>query len=342
MSGELRAFLAFGGAALLALVTVPAARHVALRTGFLDTPRDYKKHASATPYLGGAGVLAAFVSAAVLIGEALSVEPIPLLIGLALLLSALGSIDDRRPLGPGLRFSFQVAAAVMLWMEGVRWDPFDLEVANLLVSVVWIVGLTNAFNLLDNMDGACATTAAVSGAGIGVIALGREAPAELAATAFALSGACAAFLLFNFSTTRKIFLGDGGSMPIGFLVASLSMLLPAADRELAVLAAVPLVAAAIFDTTLVVVSRRRRGVGVLTGGRDHSTHRLLARLGTPQRVCGVLAAGMVCFTALSFVMFETTDTLWLLLATGTYIAAGLVLLVVFEGFESAPAFEPSS
>ena len=332
MEEGLRSVLALAVAGALVMVTVPLARRVALATDLLDRPRDYKAHATAVPYLGGAGVLAAFAVSATIFGDALS--RIPTVLALAALLLLMGTADDRRPLGPGLRFAVQVGAAVALFADGIRWEPFGVVGLDLLVTVAWVAGLTNAFNLLDNIDGAAATVAAVSAAGIGAIALGSGA-AELAAVAWALSGACAAFLVFNLSESRKIFLGDGGSMPIGFLIAALTMLLPAAHPKVAVLAAVPLAAGAIFDTTLVVVSRYRRGAGVLSGGRDHSTHRLLAVLGTPGRVCALLAVATALLCALAYAMYQMSEPA-LLLSTGIYVTVGLILLAVFEGVAPAP------
>ena len=327
MEDGLRSLLALVGAGALALITVPLARRAALATDFLDHPRDYKNHADAIPYLGGAGVLAAFAVSAAIFGDALS--RIPSVLALAALLMLMGTADDRRPLGPGIRFMVQVGAALALWLDGIRWEPFGIVALDLPITLIWVAGLTNAFNLLDNIDGAAATVGAVSAAGIGAVALGAG-EGELAAVAWALSGACAAFLVFNLSESRKIFLGDGGSMPIGFLIAALAMLLPAAQPEAAVLAAVPLAAGAIFDTTLVVISRYRRGVGILTGGRDHSTHRLLALLGTPRRVCMLLAVATALLCGLAYAMYQMSEPA-LLLATGIYVAIGLILLAVFEG-----------
>ncbi len=334
MDGEdgVRALLALTGAGLLALITVPLARRAALATDFLDHPREYRKHAGAVPYLGGAGVFAAFAVSAAIFGDAFS--RIPSVIALAALLMLMGTADDRRPLGPGIRFIVQVGAALALWLDGIRWEPFGVLALDLPITLIWVVGLTNAFNLLDNIDGSAATVGAVSAAGIGAVALGSGA-GELAAVAWALSGACAAFLLFNLSESHKIFLGDGGSMPVGFLIAALAMLLPTAHPKVAVLAAAPLAAGAIFDTTLVVISRYRRGAGILTGGRDHCTHRLLALLDTPPRVCAVLAAATVLLCGLSYAMYRMPEPA-VLLTTGIYVTAGLGLLAVFEGLGPAP------
>jgi len=327
-----QALLAFAGAGAIALIAVPAARRVADATGFMDHPVSYKKHARSTPYLGGAAVIAAFMIAASLLGSAWSSFSTVML--LVLVLTAMGTIDDRRTLGPGLRFGLQLAAAAVLWAEGIRWELFGVAALDLPITLIWVAGLTNAFNLLDNIDGAAATTAAVSAAGIGAIAL-AEGSGDLATLAFALSGACAAFLVFNLACPSKIFLGDGGSLPLGFLIAALAMLLPTSLGNEALLAAVPLAGIAIFDTSLVVLSRTRRGISILVGGRDHSTHRLLHRLGSPRRVALALAGAQAALCGLAFGMQDLGSEAVAIVAIA-YVLAGAAVLALFE----APALAP--
>lgn len=298
----------------------------------MDRPHDYKQHAAATPYLGGAGVLLAFVGV-VVAGNLLVFSGLALIVALAVLLALLGTADDRRPLGLGTRFGLQALAASILWLTDVRWEPFGLMAVDFAITLLWTVGLTNSYNLLDNMDGATATAAVLSAAGIGAIALEYGEPA-LAFTAFALSGACACFLAFNLSSSQKIFLGDGGSMPIGFLVAALAMSLPTAESGMTLLAAIPLAGIAIFDTTLVVVSRRRRGAGVFSGARDHSTHRLLRRLGSPARVCALIAVVGSVLAGLSVLMFELNKEGVIILST-CYLTVGLAGVTFLEKVEPA-------
>ena len=335
MDEGLNATLAFVGAGLLALVTIPLARRIAIATDFLDHPRSYKKHARATPYLGGAGVMVAFVIVGLIADAGDAVSGFTTVLAMTFCLCVMGTIDDRRTLPPGIRFLIQTGAGAVLWVDGIRWEPFGIPVLDFLVTIVWVAGLTNAFNLLDNIDGASGTTGAVSAAGIGAVALSLGA-GTLAAIAFALSGACAVFLAFNLSDNRKLFLGDGGSMPLGFLIAALSMLLPTQLGDLTFLAAVPLAGVAILDTSLVVVSRTRRGVGILTGGRDHSTHRLLGYVGSPARVAVILALAQGALGGLALLMTEMSDT-GVLIASGLYIALGISLIVAFE----APALARS-
>ena len=138
---------------------------------------------------------------------------------------------------------------------------------NLLITILFVLGAVNAYNLMDNLDGAASTVGFVSAAGIGVIAV-VQGDAALGALMLALSGACAGFLPFNLARPSRIFLGDGGSMPLGFLIAIGIMGLEQAALSgmTLVLVATVLVGLPAFDTLLVVVSRLRRGVAIYLGG----------------------------------------------------------------------------
>jgi UDP-GlcNAc:undecaprenyl-phosphate GlcNAc-1-phosphate transferase len=180
------------------------------------------------------------------------------------------------------------------------------------------------------MDGAAPTVAAVSASSIGLVAILSH---EVWAAVFALSvaGACAAFLRFNLASPSRIFLGDGGSMPLGLVIAICAI---AASERAASGAVTALAAALLFvglpvlDTCLVIVSRRRRRVSVLTGGRDHVTHRLAAHLGSPRAVALFLAIvqGTLCCAA-ALAVGTSQLAAWALACL--LVAAGLALLTSF-------------
>jgi UDP-GlcNAc:undecaprenyl-phosphate GlcNAc-1-phosphate transferase len=201
---------------------------------------------------------------------------------------------------------------------------------DLAVTLLWVVGLTNAFNLMDNMDGAAGTVGAVSAAGAGALATANGDPA-LGAIAFALAGACAGFLRFNLARPSRIFLGDAGSMPVGLVVAATIMASPEGSLGWAgLLALAPLAGLPIFDTTLVVISRSRRGLAVLSGARDHLTHRLLEPLGSARAVAAVLAAaqGLLCLLALGL---EALPSEQLTFAAAGYLGCGVLAITILDG-----------
>jgi UDP-GlcNAc:undecaprenyl-phosphate GlcNAc-1-phosphate transferase len=245
-------------------------------------------------------------------------------------LCLVGIVDDRAHLGPGVRVFAEFAAAFALWQADLGWLLWHGGFLDLALTTVWVIGLVNAFNLMDNLDGATGTVGGVSAAGVGVLAA-TQGEMALAAMAFALAGACAGFLRFNLTRPSQVFLGDGGSMPIGFLLAASVTAIPATDGfgTAAVFAVVPLVGLAVFDTTLVVFSRVRRGVGVFTGGRDHLTHRLLDLVGTPRKVALALAGSQAALCALGFVLFDST-IVTVFSAAAAYVLIGTAAIALLE------------
>jgi UDP-GlcNAc:undecaprenyl-phosphate GlcNAc-1-phosphate transferase len=334
------AVLALPLAAAAALALTPAAIATARRTGFYDHPRGYKAHAVPTPYLGGTAVLAAMLLSASQFGRA--APPFAAIALGALALWATGTADDRYSLGPVTRLAVEAAAAVALFAAGTGWSLFSADAANLAFTVLFTVGAINAYNLMDNMDGACGGVAAASGAVLGVAAALRGHPA-LAATALALSGACAGFLPFNLASPSRVFLGDGGSMPLGFVLAAIVMALTAGSHEGGALVplAVVLIGLPALDTTLVIVSRLRRGAGVFTGGNDHLTHRLWVRLGSARRVAAAVAAGQATVLAVGVALLDLTPPL---AAAGSLalIGAGIAVVVRLESPEWSPAATETS
>jgi UDP-GlcNAc:undecaprenyl-phosphate GlcNAc-1-phosphate transferase len=322
------AILAFAAGAILVLVLTPQAARVAGRTGFLDHPVGYKQHGRATPYLGGTAVLLAFLVPALIWGG-LGDRFLAVGVGAALLW-IVGTIDDRLNLSPYLRVAVEALAAVALWTGDLGWTVFASDALDLALTVVWVVGLVNAFNLMDNLDGACGTVAAAVAAGIGAFAL-RHRDAQLAGLSWGLAGACVGFLRYNLARPSRIFLGDGGSMPIGFIAAAGALAAAkGADIGAAALPCAGLVVGlVILDTTLVVVSRRRRGISLLTGGRDHLTHRLLAMTGSPQGVAAMLAVLQLalCAVALTAAASGRHAVLWA--AAGT-VVIGIAVITVLE------------
>lgn len=328
MPDELRLVLAFGLALGATLALVPVAMRLALATGLVDRPGGYKQHARTTPYLGGLAVIAAISLALVTFGV-FDTRFGALLIW-ALVLLAVGTLDDKRSLNPSVRLAIEAVAAYALWHYGLGWAIFDSEVLNVALTIVWVVGLVNAFNLMDNMDGAASTVAGVSAAGLAALGV-IHGDIALALIGVAIAGACLGFLRFNLAKPARVFLGDGGSMPIGFIVAGAVMAAPGTSAVgwSAVLAMVPIVGLPILDTTLVVISRRRGGRPVLSGGRDHLTHRLRAMLGSPRIVAATLAVTQLMLCA-AVVGLSQIHHVAGAVAGGCFVLAGAFSIYVLE------------
>jgi len=329
-------------ATIVAYATTPVAMRAAVRLRFFDRPAGYKGHARPTPYLGGAAVVAAFVLVALLVAGHPD-RTVPVVAG-ALLLWIVGTADDRVNLSPFLRLGIEFLVAGGLWAVGLGWDLGFGAAVDLAVTALWIAGVVNAFNLFDNMDGAAGTMACVVAGAVAIlgVALGDT---WLAVCGGALCGACLGFLPYNLSSPPRIFLGDGGSMPIGFVVASLVMI-GASDavREWQALAmALLLVGIPLLDTCLVVISRRRRGLSVLTGGRDHLTHRTRRRLTTVRAVAVALGTAQALLAVLALAAYRGGSFVLVVVVAAYVLAAALAIEVLDAGFsDERAAAEPES
>jgi len=289
---------AFVVAALVSLVLTPLAIRAALRLRILDHPGERKSHDTPTPYLGGVAIVLAVTLSIVIAAVARGETPATLsqllgILGIALALSLTGLLDDLRGLPVAVRFGIQLLAALGLWSLDVRVDLTGEPLIDLPLTVLWTVGITNAMNLLDNMDGLSASTATIASLWFGAIAL-INGQFLVAALAFAVGGAAAGFLRDNRPPAR-IYMGDAGSLFLGIMLASLGMLLDL-GRGVLVTAAVPvlILTVPVLDTALVTVARIRHGISPFQGGKDHTSHRLV-RVGLPVPV----AVGLIAIASLA-------------------------------------------
>lgn len=267
-------------------IATPIVARLARRFGLLDRPLGYKAHALPTPLLGGLGIAVATLSGATLVMPATASVAGLLALSLgALIIILAGLLDDLRGLLPRYKFIWQVAAAaaagITLTLLGIRLRLFlhwpALSIA--LLTALWVVAVTNAVNFLDNMNGLCAGLGTVSGATLALVNL-RSGEPVVAVVSAALAGACLGFLPYNWPRAR-IFLGDTGSMLIGFLLAALSVMgvytRGAEVPVLAVFSPLFVLAIPVVDLLLVTFLRLRSGHAPWKGDRRHISHRLVRR-----------------------------------------------------------------
>ncbi len=284
--------LIFLTALTFSALATPVVRRLALHAGVVDAPSARKIHAAPVPLLGGAAIYAAFVIALIVLGDRAYIrELVGILLG-ATLVSLFGLADDHWGLHAYLKLGGQLlAGAVMIFLGGTHVYLFPNHPwLDWTITLIWVVGITNAFNLLDNMDGLSGGVATVAASFFLLLAAlsGQYLVGPMAA---ALIGACIGFLRYNLNPAT-IFMGDTGSLFLGFLLAALGIKLefPANLPWITLLVPVCVLALPIFDTTLVSVSRLRRGLNPLTAaGTDHLSHRLVA-LGLTRR-----EAVLVCY-----------------------------------------------
>ena len=275
----------FGLSFLLGLILTPASIRLAWRTGYLDHPAARKLHTAATALLGGAAVFLSGIVAwgALHLARRGATEREALfLLGGAVIVLAIGLWDDRHGMDPWVKLSGQTAAAAVLLASGRLPDlglPVPLDVGLALVA---LVALMNAVNFLDNMNGMVAGLGAITLVAFAAASAARGAPG-LAAAQLAFAGACAGFLPYNFPRAR-IFLGDAGSLLLGYsLGASAVLAWAAAPPGWGRLGLLLMLGYPAFDLIFVVVNRLREGRKVYLGGRDHSNHRLASVLRCPIR-----------------------------------------------------------
>jgi UDP-GlcNAc:undecaprenyl-phosphate GlcNAc-1-phosphate transferase len=324
----LEARIVTGLAIALAVVywATPLAIRVADRYQFYDKPAGYKGHSAPTPYLGGAALITGFVLA-LLVFPSNWDTTLPVLGGV-LLLWVVGTVDDRRNVAWWLRVVIELGLATLLWSTDLGWDLGLGGALDLLLTMAWVVAVVNAFNLFDNMDGQASTMGLVTAIGLCAFGVATD-HGWLAVAAAALSGACFGFLPHNLLTQpARIFLGDGGSMPLGYAVAALARIgtTHAADGWQALALGLLLVGIPALDTTLVIVSRRRRGISLLTGGQDHLTHRARRRLRTALAVALALGTAQIILSLLA-----------LAASRGSAVALGGVAVVYLLGLGVAVA-----
>ena len=270
-------------ALLAALLITPAARRLAVLTGMVDRPTARKIHLNPIPLLGGLAIYAAFALTLLSASDRDFLAQVAgLLIG-GTLVGCTGLVDDRWGLSPWVKLGFQALAGVTLILAGVQVQSAPWAWANYAVTLLWVVSITNAFNLLDNMDGLSAGVAAVASAFFFLLAAfsGQYLVAPFAA---ALLGASLGFLRYNFRRPASIFMGDSGSYFLGFVLAALAIKLRFGNSpDVTWLIPILVLGVPIFDTSLVIISRLRRGLNPLTTpGKDHVSHRLVA-LGLSKR-----------------------------------------------------------
>ncbi len=319
LSADLRLPAAFALALVVTVLAVPAAILVARRWGLLDHPKGWKRHAQATPYLGGAAVLCGVSVAVMVFTEGFA--------GLAWFLvccaglCVLGTVDDRWGLTASVRLLATAAAAVVLWEVGLGWSVFSNGTANLLLTVVWVVTVVNAINLLDLLDGAAASTVAACAAACAAVA-GVFSDTMIAVLALALCGSCLGFLPYNLRSPSRVFLGDGGTMPLGLLTATLIEILPWGRTSPlgAISGAVLLCGLPLFDMAFRIYSRLCRGDMLLTAGPDSVANWLRVRMPSARWVA--LALGLTQAT------LGSTAVLAAALGSEALLMAGLCALVL--------------
>lgn len=327
-----------------AFVFTPLLGRVAERAGILDHPKQDRFHSRATPYLGGVAIASGLMLVVMLVpGEP---DQVAVVVAGALVLGAVGLVDDvRGGLGPAVKLALEAAAGAALWTVGIRAGIFDVPALDFALTVAWVVAVTNAVNLLDNMDGVAAGVVTVAAMGLFAIAA-HQGDFLVGSLALAVAGGSLGFLRYNFSPA-SIFMGDAGTLFLGFLLAALGMKLDLIGPGTLARAVIPVLAVGVplFDMALVILSRASAGRSIYRGGTDHSAHRLAEHGLAPRRIAiAACAAQAACSIGAYLLVGSAEPTIVGSLVSAVAVAA--VLLAVFlrmrtAGEDASVSSEPS-
>jgi len=303
--------VAFFIALAVAYFITPYVKNLAIKTGAMDTPDARKVHTKPVPRLGGLAIYLGFVLA-VLASVYINNEILGLLLGGTMIL-VVGVIDDLKQLSPKVKLLGQILAALVLVLFNIRieWltNPFGdmiyLQYLSVPLTVLWVVGLTNTINLIDGLDGLAAGVSTIASLTILLVALQQNFWVVSILTA-ALAGGALGFLQHNFSPA-KIFMGDTGSMFLGFMLAAISIL--GTVKSAATIALiVPIVALGlpIMDTAFAIIRRYSSGRPIFKPDKGHLHHRLLA-MGLSQKQAVLLMYVISSCLGLSAIMLTQVN-----------------------------------
>ncbi|MFA6321089.1 MAG: MraY family glycosyltransferase [Candidatus Omnitrophota bacterium] len=277
---------------IVSYLLTPFVRVLAVKLDYLDHPKNNKVHAHPTPLLGGLSIFAGFVVAVLTKSKIMAMPSMQAMFLGVFILLIIGLIDDKMGMMPNIKLLGQFLAAMVLVKSGLCISFMGNYYINILVTYIWIIGITNSFNLLDNMNGLSAGLAAIAAIFFAIIAY-LNGQFAVAALSLALAGCSLGFLRYNFPRA-SLFMGDSGSLVLGYVLSALAIMSGWQVPVITISVAVPLLVLGypIFDTTLVSVMRVLERRSVFQGGKDHSSHRL-ALLGF-KRYKAVLAIYGIC------------------------------------------------
>lgn len=257
----------------IAYLLTPTIRVLAKRIGLVAKPSSHTMHRHATPLLGGVAIFIAFFLA-IIFTAGIDKNIASILIGGTILL-AIGIFDDRYGMMPKIKLFGQIIAALTVVKMGVKVEFVENYYLASVFSCIWIIGITNAINLVDGLDGLSAGITAISAFFFGLLSW-QKGDFVVATLSFGLLGSSLGFLRYNFPRAF-IFMGDAGSMFVGFLLATIAILgsWGAPTKITSAMIPIFILGYPIFDTGLVIISRMREGESIFIGRKDHPHHRLV-------------------------------------------------------------------
>jgi UDP-GlcNAc:undecaprenyl-phosphate/decaprenyl-phosphate GlcNAc-1-phosphate transferase len=328
---------------LASFALVPVCKRLAFRFDIVARPRDDRWHKRPTPLFGGVAIGVTLFAGALVSGL---VTSIPALVAGAGIIFFVGLVDDVITLKPSTKLIVQIALASLLLFFDYRLNWLDSITLDALLTLFWVVGVTNAFNLLDNMDGLCGGIALIVGTALLVDIVSRGGGGPEGTYLALLIGATAGFLIYNVNPA-SIFMGDSGSLLLGFSFSALTLnaaTQAASQTNMLTIVAAPVLVLLIpiFDTTLVTVMRTLSGRSASVGGRDHTSHRLVA-IGLSERAAVSVLWALAAIGGAIGIATRVVASTWTGLAAVLFVVGMMAFAVylarirVYDDAERAPS-----
>lgn len=317
---------------IISLLITPLVRKGAVLIKVIDVPRDKRRvHKKPTPLLGGIAIYVAFMSVLILKKGVITNSEIAIMLG-ATVIAIGGFLDDKFDIKPWQKLAFQIVATVIVLAFGLKIEiltnpfsdnnPFiNIELLAIPITILWVVGITNAFNLIDGLDGLSAGVALISSATIFIIAILNNRM-EAATLTLILCGAIGGFLPYNFNPA-SIFMGDTGAQLLGFLLATISIE-GAIKSATAFALAVPILTLGlpIYDTIFAMIRRKVNGKPMMQADRGHLHHRLLDMGLTQKQTVIIMYLISMILGGISIIAMQLSST------KSYFLLAGVLLIIV--------------
>lgn len=313
---------------LIALCVTPLVKKLAIRIGAVDHPNERKVHKSVMPRLGGVAIFIATTIGILVFTDSGSFPMYWMLLG-SLVIVATGILDDMKPLSAKSKLLAQIAASMIVVYGGIRIEfiniPLTEEVIyfgqwSWLISIIWIVGITNALNLIDGLDGLAAGVSSIALGTIFIMSL-MMGNLPIATISLILLGSTIGFLFFNFYPA-KIFMGDSGSLYLGFFLATLSILGFKNITVVSYVFPILILGVPIFDTFFAIIRRYRSGKSITAPDKRH-LHHCLIDMGFSHRKTVLIIYGITMLFSLA-ALFLTQTTVWI----GILLVLGIAFFVL--------------
>ncbi len=326
-------------AAAISYCLTPLVIKLAHRIGAIDVPKDNRRvHKTPIPRLGGLAIYVAFMATYLSLNSMSGIREVGLVLGSIVIIAA-GVVDDLKPISAKMKLGAQILAAVILYYSGIRIDfltnyirpseILDIGFMSLPMTIFWIVGITNTVNLIDGLDGLAAGISTIAAASLAYVSIinGRM---ETALVTLAIVGACVGFLPYNFNPA-KIFMGDTGSLFLGFILAATSIDGSIKGATFMVFAA-PILALGvpIFDTTFAILRRMANRRPIMEADKGHLHHRFL-KLGFDQKTAVMMMYLISMLLGVSGILLIQGN--FVIMAVTVFSAAMLILVPINRTIE---------